>query len=190
MTGRIDEPGAVLTTYIAFLRGINVGGRMAKMDRLRAIFTELGLSNVRSYIQSGNVFFDSDQQDQAALTSAIESRLSADLGYGVATFLRTIPEVRRTLETAPFENIELTPDTRFFVAFLSSALPDSIELPFFSPRRDMEIVSTCQNDAFLVVRQEPGRPGNPGAFLEKTFGIQATLRFYHTLERIAQAAAM
>jgi uncharacterized protein (DUF1697 family) len=176
------------TSYIAFLRGINVGGRMAKMDQLRAIFSDLGVSNVRSYIQSGNVFFDSDDPDRGALRAAIEDRLTAELGYGVCTFLRTIPEVRLTLERAPFRDLVTSPATRLFVAFLSNPLPDTIDFPYFSPRRDMEVVSTCMTEAYLIVRQEAGRPGNPGAFIEKTFAIQATLRFHHTLEKIVLAA--
>ncbi|HEY1922653.1 MAG TPA: DUF1697 domain-containing protein, partial [Tepidisphaeraceae bacterium] len=48
-----------MPTFIAMLRGINVGGNMLKMDRLREIWSKLGFKNVRTYIQSGNVIFDS-----------------------------------------------------------------------------------------------------------------------------------
>ncbi|HEV2405968.1 MAG TPA: DUF1697 domain-containing protein, partial [Ktedonobacterales bacterium] len=75
--------------YIALLRGVNVGGHVVKMERLRALFAELGLSNVRTYIQSGNVFFDTEQTDRVALTASIEEHLRAALGYAVPVFLRT-----------------------------------------------------------------------------------------------------
>lgn len=84
------------TTYIAFLRGINVGGHIVKMEYLRQLFTDLGLKNVRSYIQSGNVFFDTaDISDWAALTLRIENYLRQTLGYVVPVFLRTAQEVKR-----------------------------------------------------------------------------------------------
>ena len=71
--------------YIALLRGINVGGHQVKMDALRGHFADLGLANVGSYIQSGNVFFDSDEADRYALQARIEDRLRAALGYAVPT---------------------------------------------------------------------------------------------------------
>src|SRR5512146_2301016 len=66
--------------YIALLRGVNVGGHMVKMERLRALFAELGLDGVRTYIQSGNVFFEAADGDRAELTRAIERHLRAALG--------------------------------------------------------------------------------------------------------------
>ena len=71
--------------YIALLRGINVGEHQVKMAALRRLFADLGLANVGFYIQSGNVFFDSDEADRAALRARIEGQLRASLGYEVAT---------------------------------------------------------------------------------------------------------
>ena len=55
-------------TYTALLRAVNVGGRTVKMERLRDLFSELELGNVRSFIQSGNVFFDTPRLDREELT--------------------------------------------------------------------------------------------------------------------------
>src|SRR5579872_787535 len=74
--------------YIAFLRGINVGGHTVKMERLRQLFTELGLAHVRTYIQSGNVFFETTDSDRARVTGTIEEHLHKVLGYEVPVFLR------------------------------------------------------------------------------------------------------
>ena len=87
-------------TYIAFLRAINVAGRTVKMARLRELFAELGFANVRSYIQSGNVFFETDETDRALLTGMIAGHLLQALGYEVGVFLRTIPEVERSSRLA------------------------------------------------------------------------------------------
>lgn len=54
-------------SYVVFLRGINVGGHNVGMEQLRALLIECGLTNVRTYIQSGNVFFDTDVDDVRAL---------------------------------------------------------------------------------------------------------------------------
>ena len=81
--------------YIAFLRGINLGGHNVKMDRLRVLFEELGLGDVTTFIASGNVIFDSDERDADTLADRIEAHLAQALGYDVPTFLRTDVELAR-----------------------------------------------------------------------------------------------
>lgn len=111
-------------TYIAFLRAVNVGGRTVKMERLRELFGELGLAGVRTYIQSGNVFFTADAGiDRPALTRRIEEHLREALGFEVPTMVRTVEEVEELLAAEPFQGIELTADNRFCVVFLSEPLP-------------------------------------------------------------------
>src|SRR5690348_3020315 len=74
-------------TWVALLRGINVGGHTVTMARMRELFGELGFGGVRSYIQSGNIFFQSDEPDRPALRGRIEQHLQATLGYAVPTCL-------------------------------------------------------------------------------------------------------
>ncbi|GAA1244598.1 DUF1697 domain-containing protein [Kitasatospora nipponensis] len=177
------------TTYLAFLRAVNVGGRTVTMERLRALFTELGLSEVRSYIQSGNVFFRTDEPDRAALTRRIEQHLEEALGYPVPTMLRTVEEVEELLASDPFAGIELTPDTRHCVVFLSEPLPADLELPRSTPKGDLEVVSATPGAAFVVVHIINGRPaGNPGAAFGKTYRGHGTARFLHTTVKILAAA--
>lgn len=70
--------------FIALLRGINVGGHTVKMDRLRRLFEEMGLINVRSYIQTGNIFFETDEKDERKLRKRIEAHLEKELGFPVS----------------------------------------------------------------------------------------------------------
>src|SRR5690348_9347846 len=98
--------------YIALLRGINVGGHTVKMERLRELFTEVGFTHVRTYIQSGNVFFETAQTDRKILTQTIELHLRQSLGYEVPVFLRTIPELEQIVELNPFQHINVTSDMR------------------------------------------------------------------------------
>ncbi len=79
--------------YIAFLRAINVGGRVVKMDQLKRLFEELPLSDVETYIASGNVIFTSAARTAAPLEAKIEAHLERRLGYAVPTFLRTPAEL-------------------------------------------------------------------------------------------------
>lgn len=176
------------TKYIAFLRGINIGGHNVKMERLRELFSQLGFADVRSYIQTGNIFFETTETDRAALARKIELHLFADLGYEVPTFLRTVREVEQILRLEPFKDIEVTPDTRLFIIFISESLPNDLPLPLSSARGDFEIIAMTPNEAFAVMRLIDGRPGNPAALIEKTFKVKTTSRFFGTTVKILQAA--
>ena len=83
--------------YVAFLRAVNVGGRRVSMDRLRAVFEELGFEAVSTYIASGNVVFEASGR-AADLERAIEEKLADALGFEVTTFLRRARDVRHAAE--------------------------------------------------------------------------------------------
>jgi len=175
------------TTYLSFLRGVNVGGHTVKMETLRQLFSDLGLTHVRSYIQSGNISFETVEPNRAALTRKIEAHLSQSLGFEVPVFLRTPAEVEQALQLDPFQHMEVTPDMRLFILFLSEPLPVELILPLHSPGKDFEIVQTTTGEAFVVLRLVNGRPGNPVGFIEKTFQVQATSRFFATTQKILQS---
>ncbi|SOB84474.1 DUF1697 domain-containing protein [Streptomyces sp. 1331.2] len=182
------------TTYIAFLRAINVSGRTVKMERLRALFAELGLGNVRSYIQTGNVFFTTEEPAdeptagaaRAALTGRIEEHLERSLGYPVPVMLRTVDEVAGLLAAEPFRGVAVTPDVRLVLAFLSEPLPASLPLPFRSPKGNVEVLGADQGAAYVVVRQD-GKWVTEGMF-GKAYQGSVTSRFLHTTEKILAAA--
>jgi uncharacterized protein (DUF1697 family) len=158
------------------------------MERLREVFTSLGLHNVRTYIQSGNVFFESDVKDRAALTRKAEQRLLNELGYEVPVFVRTVAEIEKALTSNPFKAVRVTPDVRLCVIFTSDPLPPNLKLPLHSPKNDFELLAKTHGEVFVVMRQLPGRAGNPSAFIEKTFNVKATSRFFATAEKILEAA--
>jgi len=176
------------TTYIAFLRGINIGGQRVKMERLRAFFSELGFGNVRSHIQTGNIFFETAEPDRGAVSRKIEQHLAASLGYAVPAFLRTVAEVEDALQLDPFKHLTATPDTRFLITFISRPLPATLKLPHISPRNDYEILLATPGEVFSLLRIVEGRPGNPATFIEKTCGAKTTSRFYATTVKILEAA--
>ena len=90
--------------YVAFLRAVNVGGRRVSMDRLRAVFEELGLEGVSTHIASGNVIFEASGR-AAELERAIEEKLEDALGFEVTTFLRRASDVRHAASEKPFGKV-------------------------------------------------------------------------------------
>ena len=177
--------------YIALLRGLHLGGHQVKMERLRALFAELGLAQVRSYIQTGNIFFETDEadeRDREALTAAIAAHLLQSLGYAVPTCLRSVPELERTLALDPFKGLAVTEDMRLTIVFAARPIPPDLELPLWSAKRDMQIVSATELDAFVIWYLINGRPPSDGKFIERALGGPVTSRFLHTTAKILEAA--
>jgi len=92
-----------LPTYVALLRGINVGGnRKVPMSDLRALHGTLGHSDVRTYIQSGNVVFDAKAGQPARVRAAIEKAIEGEFGFDVTVLLRTPAELAAVVKRNPF----------------------------------------------------------------------------------------
>ena len=113
-----------MTRYVAFLRGINVGGHTVKMDALKKSFEALGFENVSTFIASGNVIFESGARKTETLEQKIETALEKELGYEVATFLRTDKQVVEIAQHDPFPKHKANDGDTQYVTFLRDA-PDA-----------------------------------------------------------------
>ncbi|MDF2677276.1 MAG: hypothetical protein K0Q97_1594, partial [Bacillota bacterium] len=86
-----------MTIYIALLRGINVGGKnVIKMAELKRAFEEIELCEVKTYIQSGNVLFKSNQEEEL-LRKKIEMKIEENFGFSIIVVLRTIAELEQII---------------------------------------------------------------------------------------------
>ena len=121
--------------YIAFLRAINVGGKnLIKMDELKKRFTTLGFKNVRTYIQSGNVIFQSFTSDQNVLAKKIENLLQKNLSSVVLVFLRTVEELNAIVKFDPYQKQKFKLETKLYITFIKDGLKQKLKLPFLSPK--------------------------------------------------------
>lgn len=94
------------TTLVAFLRGINVGGINIKMADLARTFEDLGFTDVRTILASGNVRFTTTEPNAPALKRQIEAALTARFGYEAWVILLDLPSIQRVIEGYPFETDE------------------------------------------------------------------------------------
>lgn len=93
--------------YAALFRGMNVGGKnIVKMEDLKLLFLDLGLSNVRAYIQSGNVAFEADSEE-ASLQNAIRAGFSTRFGFESCVIVRNIDEIKALIDRLPFSAAEI-----------------------------------------------------------------------------------
>jgi uncharacterized protein (DUF1697 family) len=111
------------TSYIALLRGINVGGKnKVPMQTLRELITGISGSAVRTHLQSGNAVFTHEQQDPPRLAADLELAIAAELGLTISVLVRSGADLRRVVDGNPFP-MEGINGSRFLVVFLSGPVP-------------------------------------------------------------------
>lgn len=117
-----------MTIYIALLRGINVGGhKVIKMANLKQMFESIGLKQVKTYIQSGNIVFEYDE-DIKFLKERIQSEIKITFGYDVPVMLRIYDEFINIIKSCPYEADSLLEGESIHVAFLANELSEKDQL--------------------------------------------------------------
>ena len=177
--------------YAAFLRAINVGGHTVRMERLRALFSEMGFSDVSTVVASGNVIFRARAKSAAPLEDRIEHHLRDALGYDVAAFLRSAPEVAALARYEPFPRADLDVEgSRLFVVFFQVTLSDDIRRKLDSMRTATDDFHVAGREAYWLCRT---RMSDSIVFkkglLDKVIGIPGTSRNITTVRKIAALMA-
>ncbi len=172
--------------YVALLRGINVGGKMVRMEKLRTMFASLGYTNIKTLLNSGNVLFESNEKNTTKLLLAIESNLTKTFGFEILTILRTVNEIQEIVDEQPFKNIPVTPLTRLYVTFLTDKHHDMLRIPNESEGKDFTILRVSKDTVFSIATLSPQK-GTTDAMviLEKEFGKKITTRNWNTVVKIA-----
>jgi uncharacterized protein (DUF1697 family) len=171
-----------MTRYIAFLRAINVGGDVVKMDVLRGLFESLGFLTVETFIASGNVLFETNLNSN--LEKKIESKLRAALGYDVATFIRTDAELQVIANYKAFAQSQLDAATAFNVAFLKESLDDNSNQKVMSLRTDIDDFHVHGRELYWLCQKKQSDSTFSNAVLEKTLGRPSTIRGVNTIQKI------
>lgn len=171
---------------VAFLRAINVGGHNVKMGLLRELFGSLGLSNVETFIASGNVIFDSPAESPGTLEKRIEVHLQESLGYEVATFVRSAAELAEVSGRRPFPAAELdAAGGSLYIAFLGTSPDEEANLKLMTFRGDVDDFRVHGREVYWLCRKKMGESAFSGAVLEKAVGMPATVRNANTVRRLA-----
>lgn len=188
MKGRreLDVKSAEAVGYVAFLRGINVGGnKPVKMEDLRRTFEGMGFAGAKTVLASGNVLFQSSQMPVVELENRIEAGLKRRLGVEIGVVVREIAALQRLFDADPFKAIEVTPDVRLYVTFLPHGIESTLKTPFKSAGGDFQIIRATEGEVCSVLTVSPGH-GTPDfmTFLDKRFGRRITTRSWNTLTKI------
>jgi uncharacterized protein (DUF1697 family) len=171
-------------TFVALLRGINVGGKtMLPMPQLRSMLAEMGLEDVTTYIQSGNVVFKSSSRDARSLATAIEERIADAFGLDTTVLLRTPAELTEIADGNPFQGRE-TDLTKLHVAFLSDRPTADAEAELDPNRSPPDEFSVRGREIYLHLPNGAGRSKLTIDYFEKRLGLRATARNWKTLTKL------
>lgn len=170
--------------YAAFLRAVNVGGRVVKMDALVKILESMGFADVESFIASGNLVFSS--KAAKGLDAKIEAALGRACGFEVPVFVRTMDEVAAAAAHDPFPTRDATRFPTYLVGFLSKSLDAAGvgRLSLLSTKEDLFHVRG--REFWWLSAYHPARPAITGRQLEKALGQPTTLRNPNTIRRMAE----
>jgi Uncharacterized protein conserved in bacteria len=174
-------------TYIAFLRGVNLGpSRRLAMADLRTWLADLGYTNVRTHLQSGNVVLDSTDS-AAEVARQLEKRIEARAGFQVNCVVRTPAQLRRVVEANPFDGVA-TDDAKLVVAFLSGE-PDpgrfaDVDFTAFEP----ELFHAAKTEIYLWHPNGIHKSKLTALLTDRRLGVSATARNWRTVTKMLEIA--
>ena len=169
--------------YVAFLRAVNVGGNMImKMADLKRMFEAAGLEDVQTYIQSGNVIFDSGEADAASLEKEIESALKKATGKEIRLFVRTLREIQTIASKGPF-----TAETgeTIHVVFLREKPGKKQQQALLALRSDADDFAIKGREVYNL-RHDRQKSVFSNNLTEKILEMPATTRNLTTIKKIAE----
>ncbi len=174
-----------MVKYIAFLRSINVGGKnIIRMEELRKIFASLGFSDVKTYIQSGNIIFKGSEKKVNDIKEKIESGLERHFGHHVDAMVRKFDELQNMVKKSPFNKLIVDQDTKFYVCFFREETDRLPELPLIKPKEGLNLIKSGKKEAWVISYRTGKMFGFPNNFIEKEFGVVSTARNWNTIVKM------
>jgi len=172
-----------MKTYIALFRGINVGGNnLLPMKELVVRLENLGLQNVRTYIQSGNVVFQSWEMDAVRLSEQISAAIQTDFGFKPYVLLLELQDLERVVASNPFPQAVAEPATLH--AFFLSSAPGAPNLKALESLKSENEQFELRGDVFYLFAPDGIGRSKLVANVERLLGVPATGRNWRTVEKI------
>ncbi len=169
--------------YVALLRAINVGGNNnISMKNLKACFEKAGFKYVSTYINSGNVVFESNGKDPK-LSKKLEDILSKTFKYEAKVVIRSLPEIKKVISSAPKDWAKRT-DIRCNILFLKSPLGTKETVKELSPKEVVDFVKTGPEVVYVTTLWDQyTKSGLPKLVLKKVYKSM-TIRTFGTTKKI------
>jgi uncharacterized protein (DUF1697 family) len=174
---------------VAMLRGVNLGSyQKINMEALRTLCTKLGLSDVQTYIQSGNLVFREEDEDLATLARRLEKAIEAGFGFRPEVIVRTTSELRKVVAKNPFAGRARVEPNRLLVVFMDSAPTRQARDHLLGLPCEPEELGINGREVYIYYPQGMAHPKISLVRIEKTLQCASTGRNWNTVNKLMAMA--
>ncbi|MEI6043747.1 MAG: DUF1697 domain-containing protein [Chloroflexota bacterium] len=182
-----------MTTFVALFRAINVGGHnRVAMAALKNMFEGLGLRGVSTYLQTGNVIFESAETAPLSLTEQLGKEFEQKFGFYADVIVRTSAELKEVVDKNPFLNHPEKETKWLVVMFLASCPTEQAKKELLSTYEGPEELFITTGDQstnlYIYYTNGIGRSKLSNVFLEKKLKVQGTARNWNTITKLLEIA--
>lgn len=172
--------------YAAFLRGINVGGKnKIKMETLREVCASIGFENVKTYINSGNIIFETSKTDDKKIAERIKKAIEKEFGLNIKTIVRSIKEIENIVKNNPFDG-QFENDKDLHVFFLDEEMPkEKVEL-LLSNNNENEQYFVRNREIFCWLKVSVLDSLMGKDYIAKKLKVSSTARNWRTVNKVLE----
>jgi len=172
--------------YVALLRGINVGGKnKVKMETLREVCSSLGFENVKTYINSGNVIFETAKINDKKLAAQVESAIEKEFALKIKVMVRTFEEIKDIIKNNPFDG-QFENEKDLHVFFLDEELPSEKGALLLEHNSENEMFAVRKREIFCLLRVSVADSLMGKDYIGKKLKVSATARNWRTVNKILE----
>ena len=176
-----------MLNYFALLRGINVSGHnMIKMDALKKMLENMGFQNVETYIQSGNIFLESEEETAASVGFKIKQEISKVFGYDVPVIMVSKTDLELCFKNSPFLKEKECDTKKLYVTFISKELSplaiNDLKISNFKP----DEVAIDSSRIYIKYAIGAGKTNLDQKYIEKKLNVVATIRNWNTVTKLLE----
>lgn len=176
-----------MAKYIAFHRAINVSGtKIIKMVRLKQLFEDIGFKNVSTYIQSGNVYFETAKSSNDTLSKKIEKHLHNELGFEVETMVRTIDELQSIADKDPYKSIVDDGNAVVYLGFMTEEPAKPQKELLLSFNSEIDECTIKGKDIYILRYRDRGKAKFENKLIESKLKVKCTTRNRKTLYKLLE----
>lgn len=176
-----------MPVLVSLLRAVNLASHnRIKMDALCRVYESLGFTNVRSYVQSGNVLFRTSERATSNLAARIESEIEKQFGFRSPVILRTAADLREVVAHNPFVNRRAIEPNKLLVSFLAEEPSPAAAQKIRALKADPEEIHLRGRELYIYYPNGLARPKLPWTTVQKMLQVSGTARNWNTVTKLLQ----
>ena len=176
-----------MTVYIVLLRGINVGGHnKIAMTDLRKMFAEFGFLDVITYIQSGNVVFNSEVKEPSLIEKTIKQGIREKFSLNIEAIAKSREELSKIIGSTPFKETNISKGEKIYLTILSKKPSDDLLEKLRKVESEGDKIMVEDKTAYILCKKGYSKSVYNNNFIERTLNVIATSRNFQTMKKLTE----